>query len=220
MRYIYFAILFFSISKIFGQDIILTKESELIRARITKITTDIVQYNRADNLEGPIYELPISLIEKIDFENGVVQFFKVENKAQSTSESLNFSLAETKEFIIKTINEHGFEEDTFKRRYRASFEDDYLRLIVMRKDEIEPTNRGILYDFSNVYKFQRVSKRSDKLSFVNIWVSIVKNEKKMKFDKHKLIMRVDNPDKAESILNSLKYFNTLLVGKSKSDDKF
>ncbi len=219
MKHIYLLLVLFSISNSFGQDIILMNDSELIRAKITKITNDIVQYNRFDNLDGPLYELPTSLITKIDFENGTEQYFQVEDGKKPLI-SPNHSLAETKEFIIKTINEHGFEEDTFKRRYRASFEGDYLRLIVMRKDEIEPTNKGILYDFSNVYKFQRVSKRSDKLSFLNIWVSIVKNEKKMKFDKHKLIMRVDDPDKAESILNALKYYNSLLLGKSKSGDKF
>ncbi|KXO00410.1 hypothetical protein LS48_03055 [Aequorivita aquimaris] len=220
MKQIYFIILVFSISKMFGQDIILTNENEMIRAKITKITNDIVQYNRYDNLEGPIYELPISLLRKIDFENGTTQNFEIKHMEMITSKVPKFSLAETKDFIIKTINEHGFEEDTFKRKYRASFEGDFLRLKVMKKDESKPVNDGILFDFSNVYKFQNISKRSDKLAFLNIWVSIVKDEKKMKFDKHKLIMRIDDPNKAESILNALKYYNSLLLGKSKSDDKF
>lgn len=219
MKYVYVLLMLFSISNSFGQDIILMKDSELVQAKIIKITSDIIQYNRYDNLDGPFYEIPTSLIEKINFENGTEQYFQVKEDGKNPDAS-NYSLAETKEFIIKTINEHGFEEDTFKRRYRASFEGELLRLRVMKKDESEPVNNGILYDFSNVYKFQNVSKRSDKLSFVNIWVSIVKNEKKMKFDKHKLIMRVDDPVKAESILNALKYYNTLLLGKSKSGDKF
>lgn len=211
--------MFFSISTCFGQDIILMKDSELVRAKITKITNEMVQYHRLDNLDGPLYEVPTTLIKKIDFENGAEQFFDVE-EADNTSEKPNYSLSETKEFLIKTINEHGFEEDTFSRRYRANFEGDMLRLRVMKRDGSRPVNNGILYDFSNVYAFHKVSRRSDKLAFVNIWVSIVKNEKKMKFDKHKLIMRVDDPDKAESILNALKYYNSLLVEKSKSHDKF
>lgn len=219
MKYIYVLLMLFSISNSFGQDIILMKDSELVQAKIIKITSDIIQYNRYDNLDGPFYEMPTSLIEKINFENGTEQYFQV-NEEEKNSEAANYSLAETKEFIIKTINEHGYEEDTFKRRYKASFEGELLRLRVMKKNENEPVNNGILYDFSNVYKFQRVSKRSDKLAFVNIWISIVKNEKKMKFDKHKLIMRIDDPDKAESILNALKYYNSLLLGKSKSGDKF
>ncbi len=220
MKQIYFLLLVFCISKTFGQDIILTTENEMIRAKITKITNDIVQYNRYDNLEGPVYELPISLLQKIDFENGTVETFQLENETVTNSELPKFSLEETKDFIIKTINEHGFEEDSFKHPYRATFEGKYLRLVEMNKDRTKPKNKGILFDFSNVYKFQRVSKRSDKLAFVNIWVSIVKNEKKMKFDKHKLVMRVDDPDKAESILNALKYYNSLLLGKNKLDDKF
>lgn len=132
MKHIYLLFMLFSISNSFGQDIILLKDSELVRAKITKITNDIVQYNRYDNLDGPLYALPTSLITKIDFENGTEQYFQVED-GEKTSEVSNHSLAETKDFIIKTINEHGFEEDTFKSRYRASFEGDYLRLIVMRK---------------------------------------------------------------------------------------
>ncbi len=220
MKHIYVLFMLFSISNSFGQDIILMKDSDLVRAKITKITNDIVQYNRYDNLDGPLYELPTTLIAKIDFENGTVQQFQLVNEELDGLDSSKYSLAETKEFIIKTINEHGYEEDTFKHPYNATFEGKYLRLVEFNKDRTKPKNKGILYDFSNVYKFQKVSKRSDKLAFVNIWVSIVKNEKKIKFDKHKLIMRVDDPDKAESILNALKYYNSLLLGKSESGDKF
>ena len=220
MKYIYLLLLLFSISNSFGQDIILMQDNELVRAKITKITNDIVQYNRLDNLDGPIYETPTTLIKKIDFENGTIQYFELESEAILTSETPNFSIVETKEFIVKTINEHGYEEDSFKHPYKATFEGKFLRLVEMNKDRTKPKNKGILFDFSNVYKFQKISKRSDKLAFVNIWVSIVKNEKKMKFDKHKLIMRVDDPNKAESILNALKYYNSLVLGKSKSGDKF
>lgn len=207
----------FSLSHCFAQDILLMKDDELVRAKIIKITREKVQYNRQDNLQGPIYEVPVSAIKKIVFENGTEQYFEENLPAV---ESPNYSITETREFIVKTINEHGFEEDTFKRRYRASFEGDLLRLRVMKRDGSRPVNNGILFDFSNVYRFDRVSKRSDKLSFVNIWVSIVKDEKKMKFDKHKLIMRVDDPNKAQSILNALKYYNSLLLRKNKSVDKF
>lgn len=174
----------FSLSHCFAQDILLMKDDELVRVKIIKITREKVQYNRQDNLQGPIYEVPVSAIKKIVFENGTEQYFEENLPAV---ESPNYSITETREFIVKTINEHGFEEDTFKRRYRASFEGDYLRLKVLRKGQIEPTDRGILYDFSNVYEFHPISRRSYNKAFVNIWVAIVKNEKKMKFDKHKLI---------------------------------
>lgn len=219
MKPIYLLLLLLSISNSFGQDIILLKNNEIIRAKVIKIMNDTVEFNRLDNMGGPIYEIPTSLIEKIDFETDTVQYFQLE-EVKNLAESPNYTLVETKEFIVKTINDHGFDEDSFKRRYRASFEGDLLRLIIMRKNENEPSHKGILYDFSNVYKFQRVSKRSNQLAYVNIFVSIVKNERKMKFDKHKLIMRVDDPEKAQSILNALKHYNSLLLGKNKSGDKF
>lgn len=64
--------------------------------------------------------------------------------------------------------------------------------------------------FSSI-EFQRVSRISDKLAFLNVWVSIMKNEKKKKFDKHKLIMRIDDPAVAEAILDALKQLNKLIL---------
>ena len=134
----------------------------------------------------------------------------IESESISIKEN---SIEETKAFILKEINEHGFEEDSFKTRYKASFEGDYLRLIEMTKKNKE-LNAGILFDFSNVYKFQKISIRSEELAYLNIFVTIIKkNDKK---DKLKLIMRVDGPAHAKIILNALKQYNSLLIKKEKT----
>lgn len=122
----------------------------------------------------------------------------------------NLSLEETKNLIIESINNYGYEEDNFKQRYIATFEEDYLRLVFTNRKGTKPANKGFLYDFSNVYRFDKISKRKENLSYINIWTSIMENEKKKKWDKHKLIMRVEKYENAVTILNALKHYNELL----------
>ena len=209
MKSITFLFFLFSCSA-FCQDILSKKNGENIQAKIELISNSEVKYKMYNNLNGPSYILEKSELSQIKLENGEIQYFENVNK-KATKE-------ETKEFIIKTINEHGFEEDTFDRKYKASFEGDYLRLIVLRKNGNE-ANGGILYDFSNVFKFQKVSKRSDKLSFINIYVAISENKNNTKWDKHKLIMRMDDYQIAESLLSALKHYNSFFVN-STTDNRF
>jgi len=197
----------------FSQDTITKKSGENIQAKIELITGSEIRYKIFTNPNGPSYTIDKSELSQIKLENGEVEIFEI------TSVNNKISKEETKEFIVKTINEHGFEEDTFNRRYKATFEGDFLRLIVLRRNGQE-SNGGLLYDFSNVYKFQRVSKRSDKLSFINIYVAISENKKNTRWDKHKLIMRVDNYQIAESIVNALKHYNSFFVNNEKSNSKF
>lgn len=191
--------------KIFSQDKIFKINGETIETEISTIEIDVVKYKKFDNLNGPVYVIEKNEVEKIIFKNGTTE------KITEVKQNKELSLQEVKDFIVKEINEHGYEEDSFKSKYKASFENNYLRLTELKKNSTKETNHTILYDFSNVYKFQRVSRRSDKLAFLNVWVSIMKNEKKKKFDKHKLIMRVDDPVKAEAILEALKQLNKLVL---------
>ncbi len=147
-----------------------------------------------------------TLLTTLLFLSSIFIFSQDNSKTTASKEDI-------KALIIEQINAHGYEEDNFKQHYIATFEGDYLRLIFTRRNGETPYNKGILYDFSNVYKFQRVSKRSDKLAYINIFVSILKNEKKNKWDKHKLIMRVDSPKNAEIILQALKDYNSILLEK-------
>jgi hypothetical protein len=197
----------------YSQDKIFKINGETIDSKIEEINVNDIKYRKFENLNGPIYTIEKKELRQIKFENGTIESFPQENLKNE------ISIEETKDFIVKQINEHGFEEDSFNNRYKASFEGDYLRLIVLRKNN-EEANGGILFDFSNVYKFQNVSVRSNNLAFVNIFVSILKNKKQNKWDKHKLIMRVDNSLIAESILNALKHYNELLIETKKIDSKF
>ncbi|WP_329804649.1 hypothetical protein [Flavobacterium facile] len=191
-KFIFLYLLLLTSHSALCQDTIYKIDGESIEAKIDIIDQETIKYKVYKNLNGPFYIIKKSDVASIKFENGTVENYK-----QSTiSKKLNKS--ELQELIVKSVNEHGFEEDTFNRKYSASFEGDYLRLIVLKQNG-KPTNEGLLYDFSNVYKFQKISNRSDKLAFINIFVSISENKKNTKWDKHKLIMRVDSPQNANNI---------------------
>lgn len=191
-----------------AQDLIVKNNGDVIESKVELIKTEEIKYKKYNNLNGASYIIATGNVAKIKFENGTIEEFKNSDNGSVAS------IKGTKKRIVKLINKYGFEEDTFKRRYQASFEGDHLRLIVTKKNSSEPANGGILYDFANVYKFHNVSKRKKGLAFVNIWVPLLKNVKKNKWDKHKLIMRVDGAPQAESILAALKLYNKLLTSEA------
>jgi len=59
----------------FAQDVIVTRDSKKIEARVTEISVDMVKYRMFDNLDGPVYSLPKSNIVSIVFQNGLVETF-------------------------------------------------------------------------------------------------------------------------------------------------
>lgn len=198
MKHIDVLFMLFSISNSFGQDIILMKDSELVRAKITKITNDIVQYNRYDNLDGPLYELPTSLIAKIDFENGT-----------STSFSKNviiekMTLDETKAFIVQSINNFAYERDGDKA-YTGSFEGNYLKLSRRNTQTNEIYDNYRLYDFSAECEFHDLSKRGSGISYINVYVPrVVDGESNYGY---KLVICVKDYEKGQLLLEALKKYN-------------
>ena len=59
----------------FAQDIILKTDNTIIRANIEEINGENVVYHAYDNPDGPIFKLPISQIQSIQFKNGTEQKF-------------------------------------------------------------------------------------------------------------------------------------------------
>ena len=217
MKHIYILLFVFSISNAFGQDIILTTENELIRAKIIKITNDIVQYNRYDNLEGPVYEMPISLLQKIDFENGTVETFT------SKYNYKEISLEALKELIVENINKYAYNRSG-DYNYIAEFEENNLKLILQNIKTKELRGYDI-YDFTKECTFHDISKRNEGISYINVIVNkyknkdnfknIIKGDTTKRFSKYvkneaksiKLVILVKGHDKAEIIYNALKEFN-------------
>lgn len=60
-----------------AQDIIYPKKREPIEAKVEQVKPNIIIYKRADNIDGPLYELEKRYIDSIVYENGTVEHFKM-----------------------------------------------------------------------------------------------------------------------------------------------
>ena len=69
----------------FAQDIIVTKDSKRIDAKVMEVNTDNVKYKRTDYLDGPLYTIRKSDIVTIVYQNGRVDTFTAESSTPSTS---------------------------------------------------------------------------------------------------------------------------------------
>jgi hypothetical protein len=63
----------------FAQDVIVTKDSRKINAKVTEVNVDDIKYKNFDNQEGPTYTLPKSEIASILYQDGKVETFKTES---------------------------------------------------------------------------------------------------------------------------------------------
>lgn len=70
----------------FAQDIIITRDSKRIDAKVEEISETEVKYHRQDNLTGPVFVIKTSQISSIVFSNGSVQTFEVEEKKANVVE--------------------------------------------------------------------------------------------------------------------------------------
>lgn len=196
-----------------AQDVIVKQNGQQITSRVVNADLNSLFYKTADNPDGPELSIAKSDVAEVRFSNGKTEYFGNRPAINTTS------IEETQRFIVDEINKHAYDPDSFKRRFQAAFEGDYLRLTLLNKKG-EPTSHSLLYDFSNVYRFSGVDRRSDQLAYINIYVSFLENKKRNKWDKIKIVMRVDSDTRAESIFNALKHYNALMLKKEKGDSKF
>lgn len=206
----YLFVLLFTISAS-AQDLIITTNNEEISAKVEEIHLETIAYKKADNLSGPSYHIKKAQVLKITFENGQVETFQ----SVSPKKSEAISLEETKAFLKENIEKYCYEHNAYmKKGYKAAFEGDYLRLTILNKKGTKAIN-SMLFDFENVYAYKRVDKRKRDLAYLNIFVPFLKNEKRNKWDKTKIVMSVDGHDHAESIINAFKHYTALLKEQNK-----
>jgi hypothetical protein len=191
----------------YGQDSIITYRVKKINAQIVEITKDSIKYKMEQ--KQSVYSINKKEVFEIKYQSGERKdFFSDTEKSQP--------IEELKKHIVGLINEYGFDEDSDKKRYFASFEGDHLRLKIKNASGTK-MNNGFLFEFYNVIAFHEVAKRSEKISFVNIWLHFLDApENKNKWAKQKLIMKVKGNTEAEDILHSLKLYNRMLIDKKKS----
>ncbi|WP_250433793.1 hypothetical protein [Hanstruepera flava] len=204
-------ILFLFNLSLYAQDIIVTSNNEEVSAKVEEIHIETISYKKPNNLTGPSYHIKKSEVSKIIFENGTVETFDV----KPTNNKSDVTYEETQAFLVDYIGKYCYDDNGYlKNKYVAKFEGDYLRLIVMNKNQTKEIS-SILYDFKSVYSFRMPDKRDKELAFINIHAPYLANEKKDKWERHKLVMSVKGHENAESIVNALKHYNYLLKQKSK-----
>ncbi len=84
-----------STATMIADDIIVTKDSQRINAKIEEVGLDVVKYRRSDNLTGPLYTIAKSDIASVIYDNGTTEVFNstsVETTSiTSSSESIENS---------------------------------------------------------------------------------------------------------------------------------
>ncbi len=65
---------------LFAADLIVTKESKKIDAKVVEVSPTEVRYKKTSNLDGPTFVLPTSDIHTIVYDNGEVEIFKTDNE--------------------------------------------------------------------------------------------------------------------------------------------
>ena len=97
--YLVTMLLIFQVS--FAQDIIVTKDSKRIDAKIEEIGTTEIKYRKANNPNGPLFVMLVSEVESIIYENGEVQSFSQSSKVKKESTTYDDKRQEVKN--IKSI---------------------------------------------------------------------------------------------------------------------
>ena len=97
---IFIVLLWMSCTFIFAQDIIVTKQSEKIEAKITDVEQDCIKYKKFNYQEGPTYTIKKSEIASIIYQNGDVEtFFESSTQPQSNNESSSSNSYKREDFF-------------------------------------------------------------------------------------------------------------------------
>lgn len=88
---------------LFAQDVIITKESQKIEAKITEISSNDVKYLDFNNQDGPIFVLHTDEISSIIFANGQVKVYD-----QSTNKSLVIKSDDENEYLYRIGNTYYY----------------------------------------------------------------------------------------------------------------
>lgn len=80
LRYIAILFLLFSLNMLSAQDIIVTKSSSSIKAKVTEVSDEAIRYFEYDKQTGPVFIIKTDAVSSIVFENGSVKLFETAAK--------------------------------------------------------------------------------------------------------------------------------------------
>lgn len=194
----FYIIFLLTLTNAFSQDVIVMNDETKIEAKVKVITDTTLSYLRFDNLEGPIFIEKIASIKEIIFENGTSLTFSDKKNIEG------MSLEETKEFIVQSINNYAFQRDGDKA-YKASFDNQYLKLSRRDIETNEVLDNYRLFDFTAECEFHNLSKRGNDISYINVYVPRVFYGENR--NSYKLVILVKSHEKGQLLLNALKHYN-------------
>lgn len=68
-----------------AQDVITKTDDTFINGKVTEIDDTTISYRAWDNLDGPVYKISRSVVSKITYENGKVEYFSGQPKIEQPS---------------------------------------------------------------------------------------------------------------------------------------
>lgn len=188
---------------IYSQDIIKFTNGSDLNVKILSNNSETISFEYSKT--GYPYFIVKSEIEEIHFQNGTVE--KIDHP--------QISLEDIKSKVIALIDENALAEKS-GRKFHASFEDNYLRMIVLSDKDNSQLNKGLLFDLSKVYQFDELSLRYNNRAYINIWTDRIRwpeRKGKDRMDKIKLIIRINSYEKAALLLSSFKQLHKSLIKK-------
>ena len=86
----------------FAQDIIVTKDSKRIEAKVVEVNVDNIRYRQSDNIEGPLYTILKNDVVSITFQNGLTQTFATPTPVQTTESNTQATEMRTQSNLAST----------------------------------------------------------------------------------------------------------------------
>lgn len=177
----------------------------LFAATILANATDSIRYKRTDYNKSETYAIGKNSIWEIKKADGTYEtFFTDAEKARS--------LDDIKAHLSEMIGKYACDEDSDRKRFVATFEGDHIRLAQAKNGAV--FWNGYLYDFARVYEFHPVSEHGKTDAYINIFVDWRPKPRRNKWEKIKLIMKVNGRTEAHEIMRSFQYLNHLLMDKN------
>lgn len=172
-----------------AQDLIKLTDGTQLNVKIVKETDNSVAFERGKN---DVFYIVKNEIDEVKYADG-----RNEQFAHPI-----LSLDDIKATVVKLVNQSALAEKS-GRAFTSRFEGDFLRMIVLGSKSGEELNDGLLFDFSHVYQFDRISFRDNNRAYLNIWTDRVRwpeREGKKRMDKIKFIVRVNDHEQASLLM--------------------
>jgi len=201
----YLIVVFLSLSaRSYSQDVIYMVNGDSIVSKVTEISVENIKYKDYNNLEGPQYIISKEGVSKVVLNN-------VNEEIISKTKLTN--LEETKAIIIEIIDKHAFSKDG-DYKFIAKFNQNYLDLNYVDRDNPEKYLWNRLYDFSDECTFQNLSIRNKGISYINVDVHRIirkKNDDFKKKNREKLVILIESHDKAKILREALIRYNEFFM---------